>query len=140
MRDHRKQLMVAGQTGPLPEFDLRLTIDAQNYFAADHVDAWISMDPVDVDRADYLIIPGGAPDISPSLYGEENKGSHDVDEDLDRIQLSIIDRAVQQRKPILGICRGVSAGMRLLWWQYDPRPERADSPHRSGQSPLSQNL
>jgi len=106
MQDYRKQLMVAGQTGLPPGFDLRLTIDAQNYFAADYVDAWISMNPSDVDRADYLLVPGGVPDISPALYGEENKGSHDVDEELDRIQLSIIDRAVQQRKPILGICRG----------------------------------
>jgi len=107
MQDHRKQLMVAGATEPLPGFDIHPTFDAQTYFAADYLDAWVSMKPEDVDRADYLLVPGGIPDISPALYGEENKGSHDVDEELDRLQLDIIDRAVKQHKPILGICRGL---------------------------------
>ena len=107
MKDYRKQIMVAGSTEPLPGYDIHPTFDAQSYFAADYVDVWISMQPEDVERADYLIIPGGIPDVSPALYGEENAGSHDVDENLDRVQLAIIDRAVQQHKPILGICRGI---------------------------------
>lgn len=107
MENYKKQIMVCGPTDSLPGLELQPTLDAQNYFAVDYVDAWNSMNPDDVDRADYLIVPGGIPDISPALYGEELAGSHDVDEDLDRIQLAIIDRAVQQRKPILGICRGI---------------------------------
>lgn len=105
--DYRKQIMVAGPTEPLPGFDIHLTLDAQSYFAVDYVEAWTSMNLKDVDRADYLIVPGGVPDVNPALYGEEDMGSHGVDEDLDRIQMAIIDRAVQQRKPILGICRGI---------------------------------
>ena len=58
MKDYRKQIMVAGSTEPLPGYDIHPTFDAQSYFAADYVDAWISMRPEDVDRADYLIIPG----------------------------------------------------------------------------------
>lgn len=107
MQDHKKQVMVGGPIDPIPGTDLQPTLDAQSYFAVDYVDTWNSMNPEDVDRADYLIIPGGVPDINPSLYGEEDAGSHDVDEELDRIQLAMVDRAVQQRKPILGICRGI---------------------------------
>lgn len=107
MENYKKQIMVCGPTDPLPGLELQPTLDAQNYFAVDYVDAWNSMNPDDVDRADYLIVPGGIPDISPALYGEELAGSHDVDENLDQVQLAVIDRAVQQRKPILGICRGI---------------------------------
>lgn len=106
MDNYKKQIMVGGPTDPLPGFDLQPTLDAQNYFAADYVDAWNSMNPEDVDRADYLIMPGGPPDVCPDLYGEENAGSHDLDGELDRIQLAMVDRAVKQRKPILGLCRG----------------------------------
>lgn len=105
MKDYRKQIMVAGRTAPIPGTKIQPTLDAQSYFAEDYVEAWNSMDPEDVDRADYLIVPGDIPDTNPALYGEENTASL-VDEELDRIQLAIIDRAVQQRKPILGICRG----------------------------------
>jgi len=106
MKDYRKQIMVGGPTEPIPGTDVQPTLDAQSYFAQDYVNVWNSMNPEDVDRADYLIIPGGVPDASPALYGEENKGSEDIDEELDRIQLAMIDRAVKQHKPILGICRG----------------------------------
>lgn len=107
MKDYRKQIMVAGSTEPLPGFEIHPTLDAETYFAADYVRTWISLNPEDVDQADYLIVPGGVPDINPARYGEENMGSHDIDDELDQIQLDIIDRAFQQRKPILGICRGL---------------------------------
>lgn len=107
MQDYRNQVMVGGPTEPIPGMDIQPTLDAQRYFALDNVNVWNSMNPEAVDRADYLIIPGGVPDVSPALYGEGNAGSQNVDEDLDRIQLAMIDRAVQRHIPILGICRGL---------------------------------
>lgn len=105
MDDYRKQVMVAGPTDP-PDADIQGTLDTKNYFASDYVETWNSMNPDNVDRADYLIVPGEAPDVCPSLYGETISGSRDIDEELDRIQLAMIDRAVKLHKPILGICRG----------------------------------
>jgi len=59
----------------------------------------------DIDTYDALVLGGGY-DIDPSFYGEENKGSEDVDRAEDELQFAAIDKFVKARKPILGICRG----------------------------------
>lgn len=107
MSDQRKQIMIGGPVEPFPGIDIIAAIDTMEFFAQDYVDAWCSMNPADVDHADYVVIPGGVPDIDPELYGETNTASHDIDKEMDRIQLEIIDRAVRQRKPLMGICRGL---------------------------------
>ncbi len=53
-----------------------------------------------------LLLPGGG-DISPALFGAENRGSRNIDEPLDRIQLSLLDTFVRAGKPVLGICKGL---------------------------------
>lgn len=71
-------------------------------------------DPVRIDpKADWnaddyagLVLPGGV-DIEPLRYGEEVNGSLNSDPELDEFQLKIMDAFVRQRKPILGICRGL---------------------------------
>lgn len=57
-------------------------------------------------RADALLLPGGG-DLDSALYGEPNRACGDVDPDLDALQLRALDAAVSQRKPVLGICRGL---------------------------------
>lgn len=56
--------------------------------------------------ADALILPGGG-DISPYYLHEENKGSHNIDEKLDLVQLSYLDYFIKKKKPIIGICKGM---------------------------------
>lgn len=53
-----------------------------------------------------LLIPGGG-DVEPSLYGQENCGSRDIDRELDDRQLAMLDRFLLAGKPVLGICRGM---------------------------------
>jgi len=54
-----------------------------------------------------LILSGG-PDIHPRRYGEEPlAGLGEVDEALDRMELSIAGLAVERNLPVLGICRGI---------------------------------
>lgn len=54
---------------------------------------------------DGLLLPGGG-DILPSRYGQENRGSIAVSEELDSLQFAVLDDFVKAGKPVLGICRG----------------------------------
>ncbi len=53
-----------------------------------------------------LLLPGGG-DMDPALYGEENRGSQEIDRSLDEAQLAMTDAFVRAKKPVLGICKGV---------------------------------
>lgn len=54
---------------------------------------------------DGLILAGGG-DICPSLFGQKNCGSTDIDPDRDRCEFALLDTFTRMGKPILGICRG----------------------------------
>ena len=53
-----------------------------------------------------LLLPGGG-DITPAFFGQKNNGSHNIDTELDIIQLQILEWAVHYHKPVLGICKGM---------------------------------
>ena len=55
---------------------------------------------------DFLLLPGGG-DVSPLLYGQKNTGSKPPDYVTDLIQFQLLQLAHRQRKPILGICKGM---------------------------------
>ena len=55
---------------------------------------------------DGFVVVGGD-DINPKLYNEENYSSFGIDDEIDSLDLKIIDYAVQNHKPLLGICRGL---------------------------------
>lgn len=64
-------------------------------------------------RMDLLLLPGGG-DISPDLLCEKNLGSRNIDPVLDQIQFSYLDYFLFNKKPILGICKGmqvINAGL-----------------------------
>ena len=54
---------------------------------------------------DGLILAGGG-DMEPSLFGQENCGSANIDPARDRAELTLLDVFAGAGKPILGICRG----------------------------------
>lgn len=59
------------------------------------------------ERLDGLLIPGGV-DIDPAIYGEpphEKLGR--VDLARDRVELQLTTWAIEDRKPFLGLCRGL---------------------------------
>ena len=47
---------------------------------------------------DALILPGGG-DITPAFFGQKNKGSRNIDTELDIIQLQILDFFVRHQNP-----------------------------------------
>jgi len=53
-----------------------------------------------------LLLPGGG-DISPIFYHRRNLGSKDICITEDIIQLLLFHRFFENRKPILGICKGM---------------------------------
>ena len=59
-----------------------------------------------VNDYDGLVLPGGV-DISPSLYGQKNKASKNVNKSLDKLQYKLLDKFVKAKKPVLGLCRGM---------------------------------
>lgn len=67
------------------------------------------INPADADPDDYdgLIIPGGK-HVHPSFYGEEDKcdRDHKFDQPLDELEFDLVDRFIEAKKPILGLCRG----------------------------------
>ena len=55
---------------------------------------------------DGLVLPGGG-DIDPRLFGQLPRGTRAFDPELDRLQLAILKAFVLDRKPVLGICKGM---------------------------------
>ena len=100
-----KRVLVAG---PVPDDAFRsvgAVVDAM--VACTGVeDVIVSLSPEDLSRCYAMVIPGGLPDVDPASYGCENQGSRGVDTDLDRRQLAMLEAALRQGMPVLGICRG----------------------------------
>lgn len=71
-----------------------------------HVKTYTSLSPGAIKKGDVLILPGGG-DITPAFFGEKNKGSYNIDTELDILQLQALDFYVNHGKPILGICKGM---------------------------------
>ncbi len=59
------------------------------------------------ERLDGILIPGGV-DISPREYGEEvGPACGNLDPARDRVELQLVRWAMEDRKPVLGLCRGL---------------------------------
>jgi putative glutamine amidotransferase len=67
----------------------------------------IAVDPTDAmpDDFDGLCLTGGG-DIDPERYGTDNIASTDIDERRDAVELALLERALANDIPVLGVCRG----------------------------------
>lgn len=88
------------------------------------------------ERADGVFLMGGH-DVSPELYGEEPHQTTTAVADQDRIDFYITKKALSDRKPILGICRGcqvlaVAGGGSLYQHLPDEFPEENHGTSESG--------
>ena len=70
------------------------------------VSCFVSLDPGQTDDATHLLLPGGG-DITPAFFGQADHGSHSVDTGLDILQFELLSRFAAQKKPVLGICKGL---------------------------------
>lgn len=66
----------------------------------------VGLNPGQADDATHLLLPGGS-DITPAFFGQTDHGSHHIDTELDILQLDILARFTAQKKPVLGICKGL---------------------------------
>lgn len=58
-------------------------------------------------RLDGLLVPGG-PDLDPALYGEDaHPATRAMSPDADRVELTLVRRALDAAVPLLAICRGM---------------------------------
>ena len=82
--------------------------DVQNYInalTAVGLEPVVTLETDNTDDYAGLLLPGGG-DIDPALFGQENRGSENINTSLDKKQLSVFHRFNSDGKPILGICKG----------------------------------
>ncbi|MBO5282961.1 MAG: gamma-glutamyl-gamma-aminobutyrate hydrolase family protein [Lachnospiraceae bacterium] len=60
----------------------------------------------DLSTCQRLLFPGGG-DITPAFFGQRDHGSRSIDTELDILQLQALEYGIQNRLPILGICKGM---------------------------------
>ena len=65
-----------------------------------------TLDIQDAGQATHLLLPGGG-DITPAFFGQHNHGSHNIDTELDILQIQALSSFIEQKKPVLGICKGL---------------------------------
>ena len=83
--------------------------DTSNYANAIRalgISCFTTTDAEKASQATHLILPGGG-DITPAFFGQQNRGSRSIDTELDIIQLQAAAFFMEQKKPILGICKGL---------------------------------
>ncbi len=66
----------------------------------------LSSSPENAAEYDGLLLPGGG-DISPIFYHRKNRGSTNICISEDIVQLLMFHHFIEQKKPILGICKGM---------------------------------
>ena len=93
-----KKILVAGETGK--------TFNYENTLRRLGASCTTSLHVPEISSYDALLLPGGG-DIDPVLFGQLNCGSRFFDPVLDRLQLSVLKAFVYEKKPVLGICRGM---------------------------------
>ncbi|MCR5527400.1 MAG: gamma-glutamyl-gamma-aminobutyrate hydrolase family protein [Lachnospiraceae bacterium] len=64
-----------------------------------------STEGLETDDSDALLLPGGI-DVNPKRYNRENVACGPLSDELDELQLSWLNKFIDEKKPILGICRG----------------------------------
>lgn len=66
----------------------------------------VSEHPADAVGCGGLLLPGGG-DLEPWRYGQENLASRSLEPERDQAELELLDWFLAERKPVLGICRGM---------------------------------
>lgn len=109
-----KRIMIAGFETAKDTYD-----DYIEAFRQLGAEAFLSLAPEDLARADGLVLPGSSQDMNPKLWGEKDICSNDINDRLDEAQWKLLDLAIGQAEgaagkgegsrslPVLGICRGM---------------------------------
>jgi putative glutamine amidotransferase len=68
-----------------------------------------SLEEIDgaINQADGILLPGGN-DVNPLLYGEERRSeTQPPHNERDRFEMYLLEKAMERKLPVLGICRGL---------------------------------
>ena len=82
------------------------TANYERFLTQNHFIPLTTLDPEDVFSCRGLLLPGGG-DITPAFFGERDKGSRNIDTELDILQFQALDICVRNGLPALGICKGM---------------------------------
>lgn len=100
------RILIAGPDGCYPNCDIDENAETGAFFTSDQAECFGSVNPDDVEQCDGMVVPGGPPDVNPAYWNEKNIACGIIDEEMDRQQMAMIDRAAKLGKPIMGLCRG----------------------------------
>lgn len=96
--------------------------------------------PEIIDHLDIVVIPGG-PDINPSFYGQvpHRKTYFEKNGLRDKFEKTMIERAMDKRKPIFAVCRGLQiVNVVLGGTLHQHLPDRfSEINHRSSKGPMT---
>lgn len=67
---------------------------------------YVTLNPEEASLSSHLLLPGGG-DITPAFFGQTDHGSNNIDTELDILQLQALEFFLRQKKPVLGICKGL---------------------------------
>lgn len=82
------------------------TVNYENAMRTLEVPFITTLDIGVAESATHLLLPGGG-DITPAFFGQFNCGSRNIDTELDILQMQAFSSFMTQKKPILGICKGL---------------------------------
>lgn len=77
-----------------------------DYIQSLNMDPMVTLNLGEIAECDALLLPGGG-DITPAFFGEKNRGSKNIDTEMDILQLQALDLAIKRNLPVLGICKGL---------------------------------
>lgn len=82
------------------------TFRYEKYLSAIPADVFTTLSLGEIPSCHGVVLPGGG-DITPAFFGEHNKGSLNIDTELDILQLQAVNYCIRYRIPLLGICKGM---------------------------------
>lgn len=82
------------------------TVNYENALHRLHLPCFTTLNAEAASRTTHLLLPGGG-DITPAFFGQSNRGSRNIDTELDILQMQALEAFIAQGKPVLGICKGL---------------------------------
>ncbi len=84
----------------------KYTKNYERFLLAGGFEPIVTLNPREAISCAGLILPGGG-DITPAFFGEHNKGSRNIDTELDILQFQTLELFLRHELPVIGICKGM---------------------------------
>lgn len=84
----------------------KFTANYERFLSENAFEPVVTLNPGEAITCQGLILPGGG-DITPAFFGQRNKGSRNIDTELDILQFHALELFIRHKLPVLGICKGM---------------------------------